>query len=60
MKSDRIIGMLIRAAMDTAMRHIPRWLGQRAGTQGSARAHRVERDTAQKMKMMRKLMRWIR
>ena len=60
MKPDRIIGMLIRAGLDTAMRHIPRWLGRRADPEGGGRAQKIERDTAQKMKMMRRLMRWLR
>lgn len=66
MNADRIIGMLIRAGLDTAMRHIPRWLARRGTGQGApsvddprttaAREH----DIAQKMPMTRKLMRWLR
>lgn len=66
MNADRIVGMLIRAGLDTVMRHLPRWLARRGtgpGTPGAEDPRATgarERDIAQKMRMTRKLMRWLR
>ncbi|MCY1127927.1 hypothetical protein OU426_13765 [Frigidibacter sp. RF13] len=61
---ERAIRMLIRAAMDTVFRHLPGWLARRGGNdgtaQGRARIRTNERDMAKKMRMIRKLTRWLR
>ncbi|MEZ5886262.1 MAG: hypothetical protein R3D56_05215 [Paracoccaceae bacterium] len=61
---DRAIRMLIRAVMDTFFRHLPRWLARRGGdpgtAEGRARIRTSERDMAKKMRMVRKLTRWLR
>lgn len=61
MKMDRIVGMLIRATMDTLMRHLPGWLARRGGGGQEPRATAArERDIAQKIRFSRRLMRWLR
>ena len=65
MNVDRIVGMLMRAGLDTAMRHLPRWLARRESGQGAPDANprataARQQDIAQKMRMTRKLMRWLR
>ncbi|WP_284162874.1 hypothetical protein [Frigidibacter sp. SD6-1] len=61
---DRAIGMLIRATMNTVLRHLPRWLARRGGdetsAEGRARIRTNERDMAKKMRMVRRLTRWLR
>jgi hypothetical protein len=61
MASNRLIGVVLRAVLDTAIRHLPRWLARRgdgAGDPGIARAR--ERDIARKLRLTRRLMRWFR
>ena len=65
MNLDRIIGMLVRAAMETFMRHFPRWMARRDADQssdGKAGQPRVglDRSTRQKIRTLRRLGRWLR
>jgi hypothetical protein len=61
MASDRLIGVVLRAVMDTLLRHLPRWLARRGGGARDPRAARArERDIARKLRLTRRLMRWLR
>lgn len=62
MTGDRLVAMLFRAALETAMRHLPRWLARRGGGDGNGRRGPAarDRDLARKLRLTRRLMRFLR
>ena len=59
MRLDAIIGMVVRAAMNTLMVHLPKMMARTSGTAGAVDS-RSQRDIAQKMRFIRRMMRWFR
>lgn len=60
MKSNLLVAILMRAGLDTVLRHAPRWFARRGGPNDVRQDRGAERNVAQKMKMVRRLMRWLR
>lgn len=59
MRLDSIIAMVLRACMNTLMVHLPRIMARKSGPDGAVDP-RSQRDIAQKMRFVRRLMRWLR
>jgi|JI7StandDraft_1071085.scaffolds.fasta_scaffold286540_2 hypothetical protein len=59
MRLDAIIGMVVRAAMNTLMVHLPKMMARMSGPDGAVDP-RSQRDIAQKMRFIRRMMRWFR
>lgn len=59
MRLDSVIGMVLRAAMNTLMVHLPRIMARKSGPDGAVDP-RSHRDITRKMRIVRRMMRWLR
>ena len=59
MRLDSVIGMVLRAAMNTLMVHLPRIMARKSGPDGAVDP-RSQRDSTRKMRIVRRMMRWLR
>jgi hypothetical protein len=59
MRLDSVIGMVLRAAMNTLMVHLPRIMARKSGPDGAVDP-RSQRDITRKMRIVRRMMRWLR
>ena len=59
MRLDSVIGMVLRAAMNTLMVHLPRIRARKSGPDGAVDP-RSQRDITRKMRIVRRMMRWLR
>ena len=59
MRLDSVIGMVLRAAMNTLMVHLPRIMARKSGPDGAVDP-RSQRDVTRKMRIVRRMMRWLR